>query len=171
MPSGFTSTGPTSLGGSMAFFSASGGSSSRGDESSPIVSASQAGAPPMHPAPVVQIADDSESSTDDGGNNGGRKLWSEDENLRLVSAWLKNSNDPIGGNGKARDRYWKEVAAECNKHTPNNKEEHQCNANNTRTRISLTFNKFNGFYNDVKERTCLGARTTTLASAACFTLC
>ncbi|TVU30103.1 hypothetical protein EJB05_21710, partial [Eragrostis curvula] len=99
----FASNGPASPVGSI-FFGASGDSSSR-DESSPITSASPAQrVPPIHPAPAIPVADDSESSTDDGGKKRGRKLWSEDDNIR-ASAWLKNSNDPIEGNGKHRERY------------------------------------------------------------------
>ena len=29
---------------------------------------------------------------------GGRMFWSEEDNLRLISAWFNNSNDPIDGN-------------------------------------------------------------------------
>jgi hypothetical protein len=38
-------------------------------------------------------------------NKEGRLCWSERENLRLVSAWLKNSNDPIVGVDRRGDRY------------------------------------------------------------------
>ncbi|CAL5035633.1 unnamed protein product [Urochloa decumbens] len=147
MPGGFASNGPASPVASMAFLGTSGGSSSRGDESSPIAS----GATPMHPAPVVEIAEDSESSTDDGGNNGGRKLWSEEENLRLVSAWLKNSNDPIDGNGKPRDRYWKEVAAEYNKHAPKQQKRTAVQCKEHWNKNIPHINKFNGIYNDMKN--------------------
>ncbi|CAO2163313.1 unnamed protein product [Urochloa humidicola] len=150
MPGGFKSHAVASPVGSMAFFGASGGSSSRVDESSPIASASPIEASPMHEAPV-QIAEDSESSTDDGGNNGGRKLWSEEENLRLVSAWLKNSNDPIDGNGKPRDRYWKEVAAEYNKHAPKSQRRTAVQCKEHWNKNIPHINKFNGIYNDVKN--------------------
>lgn len=105
----------------------------------------------MQPAPVVQIAEDSESSTDDSGNNGGRKLWTQEENLRLVSAWLKNSNDPIDGNGKARDRYWKEVAAEYNKHAPKRQRRTAMQCKEHWNKNVPHINKFNGIYNDVKN--------------------
>jgi hypothetical protein len=94
-PPAYHGNGPASPIGSMPLFGPSGGSNSRGDESSPIASSSPASR--MHPmeSTPVQHQEDSESSTDDGEKQAGRKLWCEQENLRLVSAWLKNSNDPM----------------------------------------------------------------------------
>jgi hypothetical protein len=37
-----------------------------------------------------------------------------------VSAWLNNSNDPIGSNYKKNDQYWKGVATVYNSNTPKN---------------------------------------------------
>ncbi|XP_044965024.1 glutathione S-transferase T3-like [Hordeum vulgare subsp. vulgare] len=51
-----------------------------------------------------------------------RLLWTKDEDLRLVGAWLNNSNDPIQSNYKKNDQYWKEVAAVYNSTTPKNRE-------------------------------------------------
>ncbi|KAJ1295797.1 hypothetical protein BS78_01G250200 [Paspalum vaginatum] len=47
-----------------------------------------------------------------------RLLWKKEEDLRLVGAWLNNSNDPIGSNNKKNDQYWKDVAAVYNSTTP-----------------------------------------------------
>jgi hypothetical protein len=83
---GYHGNGPASPIGSMAFYGPSGGSNSRADESSPIASSSPASrALPVESTPV-HIEEDSESSTDNGAKQGGRKLWREEENLRLVSA-------------------------------------------------------------------------------------
>ncbi|KAI4992432.1 hypothetical protein ZWY2020_051849 [Hordeum vulgare] len=41
-------------------------------------------------------------------------LWTKDEDLRLVGAWLNNSNDPIQSNYKKNEQYWKDVAAVYN---------------------------------------------------------
>nr|CAB3449550.1 unnamed protein product [Digitaria exilis] len=49
-----------------------------------------------------------------------RLLWTKEEDLRLVSAWLNNSNDPIQANYKKNDQYWNGVAAVYNSSTPNN---------------------------------------------------
>ena len=139
----------------MPFFG-SGGSNSRGDESSPIASSSPASrAPPMQSAPV-QIQEGSESSTDEGEKQGGRKLWREEENLRLVSAWLKNSNDPIDGNGKPRDRFWKEIAAEYNKNAPKQQRRTAMQCKEHWHKNMPLINKFNGVYNDVKNRNARG---------------
>uniref|UniRef100_K3YLY2 Myb-like domain-containing protein n=1 Tax=Setaria italica TaxID=4555 RepID=K3YLY2_SETIT len=45
---------------------------------------------------------------------GGRMYWSEQDNLRLISAWINNSNDPIDGNSKKGPHYWQQVADEYN---------------------------------------------------------
>uniref|UniRef100_J3N0Q6 Myb-like domain-containing protein n=1 Tax=Oryza brachyantha TaxID=4533 RepID=J3N0Q6_ORYBR len=49
-----------------------------------------------------------------------RLTWSQEEDIRLVSAWLKNSNDLISGNFKKNDRYWG-VTAAYNSTTPKNR--------------------------------------------------
>ncbi|CAL5040358.1 unnamed protein product [Urochloa decumbens] len=59
-------------------------------------------------------------------NNGGddtrtRLLWTKEEDLRLVSAWLNNSNDPIQANYKKNDAFWKDVTAVFNSTTPKNR--------------------------------------------------
>ncbi|KAE8786042.1 glutathione S-transferase T3 [Hordeum vulgare] len=51
-----------------------------------------------------------------------RLLWTKDEDLRLVGAWLNNSNDPIQSNYKKNDQYWKEVDVVYNSTTPKNRE-------------------------------------------------
>jgi hypothetical protein len=38
-----------------------------------------------------------------------------------VSAWLNNSNDPIGSNYKKNDQHWKGVAMVYNSNTPKNR--------------------------------------------------
>ncbi|XP_066162976.1 glutathione S-transferase T3-like [Oryza sativa Japonica Group] len=47
-----------------------------------------------------------------------RLLWTNDEDLRLISAWLNNSNDSIESNFKKNDKYWGDVAAAYNSTTP-----------------------------------------------------
>ncbi|XP_044971302.1 uncharacterized protein LOC123432074 [Hordeum vulgare subsp. vulgare] len=51
-----------------------------------------------------------------------RLTWTKQEDLRLVSAWLQNSNDPIQSNYRKNDQYWKDVAAVYNSTTPKNRE-------------------------------------------------
>ncbi|EEE55751.1 hypothetical protein OsJ_04254 [Oryza sativa Japonica Group] len=50
-----------------------------------------------------------------------RLPWTKEEDLRLVSAWLNNSNDPIQSNYKKNDQYWNGVAAVYNNTTPKNR--------------------------------------------------
>lgn len=62
-----------------------------------------------------------EDNEGDGVRTEKRLLWTKEEDLRLVSAWLNNSNDPIGSNYKKNDQYWKGVAAVYNSTTPKNR--------------------------------------------------
>ncbi|KAF8719304.1 hypothetical protein HU200_024003 [Digitaria exilis] len=81
------------------------------DPSSPIGSTALCGVPAIN-------EEYNESSPEEGNQTSGRRVWTEEENLRLVSAWLNNSNDPIRGVDKKYDHYWKEIAKEYNKHSP-----------------------------------------------------
>ncbi|KAF8720076.1 hypothetical protein HU200_024850 [Digitaria exilis] len=49
-----------------------------------------------------------------------RLVFEPDEDLRLVSAWLFHSNDPINGNCKKNESYWGDVHAQYNSTTPTN---------------------------------------------------
>ncbi|XP_066395262.1 glutathione S-transferase T3-like isoform X2 [Miscanthus floridulus] len=60
----------------------------------------------------------------DDGNNGRtakRLVFDPDEDVRLVSAWLIHSNDPINGNCKKNEKYWGDVHELYNKTTPINR--------------------------------------------------
>ncbi|KAG0513893.1 hypothetical protein BDA96_10G142400, partial [Sorghum bicolor] len=77
------------------------------DESSPIGSASpvsqeqhQTDVPPVN----TPVWSDNDSCPEESGKKEGRQFWSEEENLRLVSAWLKHSTDPIVGVDRRGDR-------------------------------------------------------------------
>ncbi|XP_062179366.1 glutathione S-transferase T3-like [Phragmites australis] len=147
---GFATNGPSSAIGSMAFFGASGGSSSRANESSMIASASLVSGAQLG-SPVIQIAGESESSSDDNEKKAGCQLWTEEQNLRLVSSWLKNSNDPVQGNSKKYEWYWKEVADEYNKHAPKEQRRTTTQCKNHWTKTIPLVNKFNGIYNEMKS--------------------
>ncbi|RLM66092.1 uncharacterized protein C2845_PM16G01900 [Panicum miliaceum] len=60
----------------------------------------------------------------DDGNDGRtakRLVFDPDEDVRLVSAWLIHSNDPINGNCKKNEKYWSDVHGHYNKTTPTNR--------------------------------------------------
>lgn len=65
-----------------------------------------------------QINVDDDNDGDDCTRTEKRLTWTKEEDLRLIGAWLNNSNDPIGSNYKKNDQYWKDVAAVYNSTTP-----------------------------------------------------
>ncbi|RLN36486.1 hypothetical protein C2845_PM03G04690 [Panicum miliaceum] len=67
----------------------------------------------------INVGDDTNDG--DGARTEKRLLWTKEEDLRLVSAWLNNSNDPIQANYKKNDQYWKDVTAVFNSTTPRNR--------------------------------------------------
>nr|XP_034591478.1 glutathione S-transferase T3-like [Setaria viridis] len=74
------------------------------------------------PPPSAQEQSTPQVSIDIDGDNGvetsrttKRRHWSHEEEVRLVSAWLNNSNDPIRTNDKKYDSFWKDIAEEFNK--------------------------------------------------------
>uniref|UniRef100_A0A0A9C2Y8 Myb-like domain-containing protein n=1 Tax=Arundo donax TaxID=35708 RepID=A0A0A9C2Y8_ARUDO len=139
---------PSSPVGSAAFFGSTGGSSSRGDESSP---ASPISIPqPLYGGPVIN-EEQSESSPEEAKQNSARRYWSEEENLRLVSAWLNISNDPIGGNDKKYDHYWKEVTKEYNKYSPRDRRRSILQCKNHWNRYAPLVTKFNSCWNRMKS--------------------
>ncbi|CAN6179702.1 unnamed protein product [Urochloa humidicola] len=69
--------------------------------------------------PLINL--DSGEDDGDGARTDRRLQYTKEEEVRLVSAWLNNSNDPINGNGKKTDLYWGDVTDEYNSTTPNNR--------------------------------------------------
>ncbi|KQJ92177.1 hypothetical protein BRADI_4g42083v3 [Brachypodium distachyon] len=64
----------------------------------------------------INIANDTNGG--DSARTGKRLQWTKEEDCRLISAWLNNSNDPIQSNYKKNHQYWKDVAAVYNSTTP-----------------------------------------------------
>ena len=89
---------------------------------------------------------------EEGGKRGVRLNWTEDENIRLLSAWVNNSVDPIDGNDKKLEHYWRAVTAEFNSKTPNNDRKRtvmQCKSHWKGVKKEVT--KWCGVYSQVKS--------------------
>ncbi|XP_025825469.1 glutathione S-transferase T3-like [Panicum hallii] len=60
----------------------------------------------------ISVGDDTNKS--DYPRTGKRLLFTKEEDIALLGAWLNNSNDPIHSNYKKNEQYWKEVTAAYN---------------------------------------------------------
>lgn len=54
-----------------------------------------------------------------------RILWTQEEDVRLMSAWLKNSTDPINGADRRNEQYWGDVVKTYNMTTPKHRTRNQ----------------------------------------------
>jgi hypothetical protein len=98
----------------------------------------------------VEIEELSDSSEEEVGR-AQRINWSEEENLRLIFAWLNNSVDSIQGNGKKLEHYWKDVAHEFNENRPTNA--HKRTVKQLKTHwgnVKRDVAKFCGVYSNVR---------------------
>jgi hypothetical protein len=137
---------PSSSVGSGGLFGGIGGSASRVDESESPISIPQ----PSHGVPVIN-EEQSESSPEEENKKSGRNKWTKPMNLRLVCAWLNNSNDPIQGVDKKYDHYWKDVAKEYNKHLPKEERRSVAVLKNHWNRYHPIVMKFNHCWNRMKN--------------------
>uniref|UniRef100_A0A453MDH4 Myb-like domain-containing protein n=1 Tax=Aegilops tauschii subsp. strangulata TaxID=200361 RepID=A0A453MDH4_AEGTS len=79
------------------------------------------------------------------------KNWSKREDELLIAAWVHNSCDPIDGNSKRAETYWKEVAAEYNKYATKEQKKTVGQCKNHWTKTTKKVTKFNGIYNVEKS--------------------
>ncbi|CAL5032199.1 unnamed protein product [Urochloa decumbens] len=138
------SAGPSSHVGSGAMFGGGGGEDSASPVTYPIAPAQNASQGPIR----VEQWSDADSDEE---KKSGRMHWAEEDNLRLVSAWLHNSNDPIDGNGKKGPHYWKEVAAEYNAYAPKGKERTAMQLKNHWNTTSALVMKFHGCWTEINN--------------------
>nr|TKW15229.1 hypothetical protein SEVIR_5G223300v2 [Setaria viridis] len=110
---------------------------------------------------------DSSGSSPDEGRRGVRINYTEEENLRLASAWLKHSVDPVNGNDKTEEYYWRSVAEEFNSNKPvggrtrstGQLKSHWC-------KVSAAVAKFNGVHGRMDF--CSGESDDMLMDKACI---
>ncbi|CAN6173520.1 unnamed protein product [Urochloa humidicola] len=105
---------------------------------------------PPSPAPPSKVTIDIDG--DDGveaSRSAKKRYWTHDEEVRLASAWLNTSKDPVHGNDKKTDSFWGQITKEFNKDT------HPDRARDTNqlkihwTRLSRIINEFNGYWSTV----------------------
>ncbi|KAJ1276957.1 hypothetical protein BS78_05G256600 [Paspalum vaginatum] len=101
-------------------------------------------ASPISPAPQMNTVNVEEwSDNSDEEKKGGHMNWTEEENLKLVSAWLHNSVDAIKGNSQKGQDFWKKIVAEFNSNvtTDRRRSVSQCKTHYTKTnKIVVHFN-------------------------------
>ena len=87
--------------------------------------------------------EDSSDSSPDEGKRGTRMKWTQQDNLRLISSWLNNSNDPIDGNSKKNDQYWNKVTDDYNSNSPIDRRRSATQCKNHWNRTNTKVNMFN----------------------------
>ena len=95
----------------------------------------------------VNIEESSDSSEEGEPKRCQHINWSEEENDRLFSAWIKHSTDPLIGTDRKMEYYWKAVAAEFNENAPKNS--HKRTVKQLKTHwgdVKRDITKFSGAY-------------------------
>ncbi|KAL6614841.1 hypothetical protein ACP70R_037111 [Stipagrostis hirtigluma subsp. patula] len=127
------------------------------------VNSSSLGSETSSPCPARQEAqkiiplEESSGSSEEEPRKGMRINWNEEENLRLLSAWLEHSIDPIDGIDKKSEYYWKAVAADFNKNGPKNG--HKRTIKQLKTHwggVKREIAKFCGVYSRARSTYCSG---------------
>ena len=77
--------------------------------------------------------------------------WTEEEDLKLVSAWLHNSIDSVKGNAQKGNDFWKKIVAEFNSHVSVDRQRtvSQCKTHYTKTNKLIVH--FNGCWIRMKR--------------------
>jgi hypothetical protein len=122
------------------FVGAGGGASSHGSDSA--TPQSQIREPEKD-----EEKEDSSASSPDEGRRTVRINYSEDENLRLVSLWIKHSVDPIRGTDQSREAYWNKIAEAFNSgQAEGARRRSKGQLKSHWGRINAAVTKFNGVY-------------------------
>nr|TKV92433.1 hypothetical protein SEVIR_9G162500v2 [Setaria viridis] len=110
-------------------------------------------APFQAPQPwMAEVNPSTLSKKDAGGSRTGRRMiWTSDETMRLISAWLKNSNDLIKGNRKRNDQYWGALTSMFNSTTPSDRIREVKQLKEQWHRVNRTANAFQGSWMKVQR--------------------
>ncbi|PNT66260.1 hypothetical protein BRADI_3g09155v3 [Brachypodium distachyon] len=127
----------------MAFFGVAGGSGSRDEDNSPV------GGPGTPHSAAHRVED---PANNEEGCESSPDEQSKKEDELLVSAWMNNSNDPIDGNSKKSDHFWKQIAKEYNMYAPQDQQKSAAQCKNHWTKNTTNVSKFNACYNELKSR-------------------
>ena len=87
------------------------------------------------------------------------------ESLLKASTWLNISKDPIHGNDKKGDSFWKQITEEYNRNMPDRRRD----TNQLKvhwSRLSKTINEFNGYWVSVSRMNKSGYSDDQLMDAA-----
>ncbi|ONM18167.1 hypothetical protein ZEAMMB73_Zm00001d004016 [Zea mays] len=99
---------------------------------------------------TIQIDGDGDATTEES-KAVKKRYWTHDEEVRLASAWLNCSNDPIHGNDKKGETFWKEIAEYFNKHAPADRQRDVNQLKIHWTRLKTVINNFNGCWSAVSK--------------------
>ena len=122
------------------FAGAVGGASSHGSDSTTLQSQIR------EPEQDEEKADSSDSSPNEG-KRAARINYSEEDNLRLVSLWIKHSVDPIRETDQSREAYWSKIAEAFNSGLPEGaRRRTKGQLKSHWVRINAVVTKFNGVY-------------------------
>ena len=89
----------------------------------------------------------SSASSPDEGRRAVRINYTEDDNLRLVSLWIKHSVDPIRGTDQSREAYWSKIAEAFNSGLAEGaRRRSKGQLKSHWVRINAAVTKFNGVY-------------------------
>ncbi|KAL6854351.1 hypothetical protein ACP4OV_019254 [Aristida adscensionis] len=78
-----------------------------------------------------------------------KRYWTHDEEVRLASAWLNISKDPIHGNDKKSDSFWGQITEEFNKRSQPDRIRDTNQLKIHWSGLSRTINEFNGYWASV----------------------
>ncbi|KAL6841640.1 hypothetical protein ACP4OV_028579 [Aristida adscensionis] len=97
----------------------------------------------------IDIDNDKEAETE---KKSSRMHWTHEEEVRLASAWLNNSNDPINGTCKKNEKFWGDVTDAYNSNTPEARRRDMNQLKQHWQRLKTVIGHFNGVWNRTVKR-------------------